>query len=113
MFIVSLVFDKKKINPLEDLEQVLGSDWSKKVFESVVSNAVASVFGGHVGGVEGRILGSIFASLDASAPDRVGFERIEWEFLRDVFANPQCRTPIAQIRARLQIEAALRAAEEV
>lgn len=109
---LTYAYPKEKVNPIEDLETILGPHWAKKVFESCVSNAAASVYGGSVAGGDGRLLTSVFSALDEATDGTVVLPDTTIDFLRGIFSAPQCRVPVGQIRLRVLIEDALSSAKE-
>lgn len=84
-------FDKELYNIDEAGEKLLGPDWAKKIFESVLGDVIYKPVANPMGGppstsaANARSLGRIFNALDVSKNDIIDIELRDLTFLQKEF----------------------------
>ena len=110
---VQYAFEKAKYRTDENVEEQLGTNWKKKVFEIVFTNTVAQVHPQGVKGPQARSCNRILDSLDLAKEDFLDLSVGDAEFLKSVFFHDNAAVIPGQTRPFCLIQDAIEAAFKV
>ena len=91
-------FDKSQYGSYDDMEQTLGANWHKRIFDVVLAGLVSSIYPNGLPAFMARQYNRILNAVDLSPDDKITVETADVEFLKSVLTSDKVSVPPAQVR---------------
>lgn len=91
-------FFKETYRTDENIEEQLGKDWKKKIFEVVFTNIISQIYPQGIKGPQARSCNRILDALDNAPEVYIKLDVADAEFVKSVFFHEQASVLPAQAR---------------
>lgn len=91
-------FEKAKYRTDENVEEQLGQNWKKKIFEIVFNNTISNVHPHGLKGIQARSCNRILDSLDLTKDDFLELSVADAEFMKSIFFHDNATVLPGQAR---------------
>lgn len=95
---VQCAYEDAKYREHQSLEQQLGPNWKKRIFEIVLTNACSSVETQGLRGTQSRSFNRILDALDTTTNGAIRLSRADAEFLKQMLLHDQVKIGPLQVR---------------